>query len=1461
MEIRRAAITIALLAMTCASFGVSCGPGQRVLSPKSQTWAELRMVRRDVHVAPPNESERTPYPRERLVDGERVTVDANGVAWLRRDGGSSLLIAGPASLEVQRDGIVIREGKVFVDTPPGEITKLTTPRGPMQLSHVRASLEVKKEGTVSAYVLAGEVRTDAATVAGPGEELVLTEAGSKRNAVLAWEDWTGGLATTDRAAAPAPFGVGTVGARLPGELGAARWPLAIQSLNVSVDIEADFAVTEVDQTFFNPTSQTVEGMYVFRTPPGAVLERFGVDREDSIVWGYVKEKQQAAAQYARNVYAGSTEDPALLEWDAPGVYRARLYPIAPGGSRRVVTRYAEWLPRFGEKSNRRLYVYPMAAEGAESTLPRIEELTITVGLSRAGAKEVRVGMDGVHEGNDIVVRAHDTVPRADLAVELFDDGATGLKAYRSRHVVDTDLLPPDARNDALKAARTEADYVIVPLRAAAAPSPSPGLDLAIVVDSSAATDAATLSIARAATHALLSHVGKDDRVAIWAGDVSLRPVLPDSDKLLAVDAARARAIGAGLARVDRGGATDLGSILADAAAKLDPARRGAVVYIGDGKPTVGEMGLASLRERLQRLPRPVRVFAFGVGDDANMTILSGIAHGAFSERISDANSAARAALRLLEEAERPTWLGATVDLGTTVERLYPRDLGAHPADEAVLLVGRLTGQLPREAIVHAGTGDIRLPIVAAAVEDNGDVMRRWAEGRLVELLDEGAGRAAVVEVGMRFGVITPFTSLYVPTTNEARQQNLLGRTTRDQRRRRLSPTRAVVRDEDSEVEVEQSADSKEGGTGTRAKGEEGSMGMARGKGSGARPGAAGPSRNSDGDPHAARSAALREAAEFGMIGLLVEGSGGDVAPAPAPAAAAPALAGVAATAAPMPGGWGGGRADDLSQRLAAASSDQDRQKLEKGLADSAPRPSKAAGGKAAPSKKPSCSPGDPLCSELGDTTTSIVATKVAGAATDGKEKTKRDEPSTLLPVVEAAKGEPGHKPLLCGPAAGLPLEERAALWQERLARTGSSVAAVVGVYRFALAACEAPTWRERTRLLSLMVDSMGTVSGRVALWRALASERGVGDAIYGMILARIRTANDMRELHQALGIRTVDEKLLAQALKDAKTPGELAQKLRPLTALWPDDMTLQLRLLDALEDAGDVAGARDHARNLRRKPAADAAVRTAVGELYLRLAGKGGSAADGLEGLRTFGEIVEFSPDDPVARRRLGDLLRAHGYYEQASRQYETLAALMPDDATVPLLNAGASQGLGKVEEAVRWAEKAAGANSPDGSSGSANTARALALTYLAWARDDARKANDSALAERFLIRTKQLLSAEKPTEGVRVSLVWSHPDFHAVLWTDALGAMMPSSEGDPMLGIAQSYVPGKRLITLELRFEPDAAHVASRFGLEAFLTIVVGEGTNQEHIQRILVRLETNSAPTLRFTLSDGVLTKETTR
>jgi Ca-activated chloride channel family protein len=1428
-------------------------PATQLLVSRAQTFAELRAVKRGVTVTLPEatggERHREPYAKERLVDGEQVSIDAGGLAWLRRDGGATLLITGPGSLVLHADAVELSQGKVFVDTLASLPADLRTPRGVLHLSRVRASIDVGKDGGVTVYVIEGGVRTDNGASCNPGELLTLSPQGNAtKTTAVVWDDWTGGLATTDPSAQPAPFGVGTVGARKPGEKGQPRFPLAIQRMDVRVTIDGDFATTEVDQVFFNPTADTVEGIYQFRVPDGATLHKFGVDRDGSLVWGYVKEKQAALTQYQEHVYQGSTEDPALLEWDAPGVFKARLYPIGSRATRRIVTRYGEWLGRQGKRGERRLYVYPMAAEGAEATLPRIEELTLDIDLARAAARDVRVGMQGKLIGDRVIVKGFDVVPRADLAVELYDDGPKSAIGYRAPHTLDLDSMPPAEIAKAARDVKKESDYLLVPVRPTRANEPAGGLDLAIVVDTSAATEPSALSVARAATGALLSYLGPDDRAAVWAGDATLRSVAPGSDQFAVVDAKRREAIAAGLAQVDRGGATDVGAIISDAASRLDAGRRGAIVYIGDGDPTVGELSVPELRERLQRLPHPVRLFALGIGDRANFGLLNGIARGAFAARVGDAHEAATTALRVLEEAERPVWLGASVDLGPGIDRVFPRELGTLVADESALVVGRIVGELPKKIVVRGSGGELTAPLTVRPLTDGGDLRRRWAEGRLVQLLDEGAGRAAVVEVGVRSGVITPFTSLYVPTA--------------DEHRREIENVDVVAIDDSGTkpwwrwpwfvdsfstrpAAMARAAD-QEGGTGTRAKGEEGSMGNP--KAGGKRYGVQGPGSDAPitpaGDP-------LKEAAEFGMIGLLDKGAGGQPTAATATAAPQPSAPPAAQPAA----AWGNAVGDSFGAGGLGLSGGG-------GLAAVGSSARGAGLGGAHKTAAPKLTTGKIQIIDDGKKRDEAPINERAKDKA-AKSLTVELEQNLKKQAVESlALGAVGHVALPCVPAADLPFEERLILWRERVSGAGGNWRAMVTLYDSVLRGCEAPTWRERTQLLILLVEFIPSVRDRVELWRTMQARGQAAEVVYRAMLTRIHTASEIQDLHEALGLRQIDPAALAKALGDRKTHLDRAELLRGLVSQWPDDLELALKLLEAYEDAGDDAGGRALARRLRRRGDANTRVRTAVGEYYLRLAARGsspGKERDTTEARRTFGEIVEFAPDDPGARRRLGDLLRAHGWYDEALRQYETLARLSPDDTSVQLLLAAAAQGMGRTEEAIRYTEKAAGVGAPDGSS-MARTSHSMASAFLAWARDEATKAGHQDEADRLRERARRL-SVDSNPGGIRLILTWSHPELHPELWSNAPGTLMPAADGNPLLGVAETQLSASAGPFVELHLEHDDAERAARLGAEAALTAIIDEGTDGERIIRLPVSFARANGKVLekrRFRLDGGALREE---
>src|SRR4029079_15308553 len=100
------------------------------------------------------------------------------------------------------------------------------------------------------------------------------------------------------------------------------------------------------------------------------------------------------------------------------------------------------------------------------------------------------------------------------------------------------------------------------------------------------------------------------------------------------------------------------------------------------------------------------------------------------------------------------------------------------------------------------------------------------------------------------------------------------------------------------------------------------------------------------------------------------------------------------------------------------------------------------------------------------------------------------------------------------------------------------------------------------------------IQDKVALWRELFNDVNAADALYRGILSRVRTSDDLRKLHDALGLKSMDPAELAKVIKAAKSNEERATKLRALALQWPDDFALAMRLLDALEHPGDAAAAR-----------------------------------------------------------------------------------------------------------------------------------------------------------------------------------------------------------------------------------------------------------------------------------------------
>jgi len=87
-------------------------------------------------------------------------------------------------------------------------------------------------------------------------------------------------------------------------------PLEITYHHVKVKIDGQIATTSVDQDFYNPNSQRLEGTYLFPIPKGGQIDKFTME-----IGGKQVEAELLSADKAREIYEDivrKMKDPALL---------------------------------------------------------------------------------------------------------------------------------------------------------------------------------------------------------------------------------------------------------------------------------------------------------------------------------------------------------------------------------------------------------------------------------------------------------------------------------------------------------------------------------------------------------------------------------------------------------------------------------------------------------------------------------------------------------------------------------------------------------------------------------------------------------------------------------------------------------------------------------------------------------------------------------------------------------------------------------------------------------------------------------------------------------------------------------------------------------------------------------------------------------------------------------------------
>src|SRR5205809_7836258 len=78
-------------------------------------------------------------------------------------------------------------------------------------------------------------------------------------------------------------------------------PLEVTSHHVEVKIDGQVAVTSIDQEFYNPNDQRLEGNYMFPVPKGAHIDKFSMEIGGKMVYAELLPAGTAPPTYQANV--------------------------------------------------------------------------------------------------------------------------------------------------------------------------------------------------------------------------------------------------------------------------------------------------------------------------------------------------------------------------------------------------------------------------------------------------------------------------------------------------------------------------------------------------------------------------------------------------------------------------------------------------------------------------------------------------------------------------------------------------------------------------------------------------------------------------------------------------------------------------------------------------------------------------------------------------------------------------------------------------------------------------------------------------------------------------------------------------------------------------------------------------------------------------------------------------------
>lgn len=543
-------------------------------------------------------------------------------------------------------------------------------------------------------------------------------------------------------------------------------PIRVQSHNFHAVIKDGVAITTLETVFFNPNHMMLEGTYLFPLPKGASIDKFSMWIDD-------KEMQAELldAGKARQIYIDIVRrmvDPGLLEFVGRETFKLRIFPIPPNGPKRIKLSYQQVLPSDGGLIH---YVYPLTTvgNGREDTLGKTSwkvDISSQIAIKSVFSPSHNVKVVKEDKKATVTFEADSLQPDKDF----------NLYISRSDKDVDLTFLPFSKKSEdgyflAILSPKTEIKNQEI--------NPK---DVVFVADTSGSMHGDKIKQLKGALKYCVEALKPSDRFNLVLFSTVATVY---KDNLLEANADN---IKAALSYIDEEvvarGATNIEEAL-DFALKMAPKesnRPFMVIFMTDGTPTVGA-GIHDADELVQIVKKlssaNLRLFTFGIGEQINSKLLDRLAeeNKGMREYVGSKENLEFKVSAFFDKVSFPVLSNIEISFPSTpklrITEVYPRHFPDLFKGSSITLLGR-----------YKGTGDQAIKVsgmMAGQKRDfafetnfpeesteNSQIPRLWAVRKIGFLLEQirlhgesAEVKQEVVQLAMRFGVVTPYTSYLV----------------------------------------------------------------------------------------------------------------------------------------------------------------------------------------------------------------------------------------------------------------------------------------------------------------------------------------------------------------------------------------------------------------------------------------------------------------------------------------------------------------------------------------------------------------------------------------------------------------------------------------------------------------------------------------------------------------------------